>query len=216
MVIYGALARRDTAGLAEEMDRIRQAERLDVLTLTDADGRVFYRSRNPAAATGGKADDELVTLVLKGLEPAAGTEVVAAERAGAGVASAGDAGQDDDHAHAAGPPAAAKELRSGHDAQGRGPCHDPGRAPARRALRRRPAQPQLRRSSTRSARRCSRRRSTRAGRSARPPSSRTTCGSRPTCASADGTRAIGTQASAEVADDVLVPRRARGGAARSS
>ncbi len=78
MVIYGALARRDTAGLAEEMDRIRQAEHLDVLTLTDADGRVFYRSGNPAAATDGEADDALVTLVLKSLEPAAGTEVVAA------------------------------------------------------------------------------------------------------------------------------------------
>jgi len=78
MMIYGALARRDTAGLAEEMDRIRRAEHLDVLTLTDADGRVFYRSGNPAAATDGEAHDALVTLVLKGLEPAAGTEVVAA------------------------------------------------------------------------------------------------------------------------------------------
>jgi len=78
MLIYGALARRDTAGLAEEMDRIRRAEHLDVLTLTDADGRVFYRSGNPEAATEGEADDALVTLVLKSLEPAAGTEVVPA------------------------------------------------------------------------------------------------------------------------------------------
>jgi len=60
MVIYGALTRRDTTGLAEEMDRIRHAEHLDVLTLTDADGRVFYRSGNPAAPTGGEANDSLV------------------------------------------------------------------------------------------------------------------------------------------------------------
>jgi len=33
------------------MDRIRRAEHLDVLTLTDADGRVFYRSGNPRAPT---------------------------------------------------------------------------------------------------------------------------------------------------------------------
>ena len=78
MLIYGALAKRDTAGLAEEMDRIRRAEHLDVLTLTDADGRVFYGSGNAATPTDGKADDALVRLVLKSLEPAAGTEVVAA------------------------------------------------------------------------------------------------------------------------------------------
>ena len=76
MVIYGALTRRDSAGLAEEMDRIRRAEHLDVLTLTDADGRVFYRSGNPAAPAGGDANDSLVALALKQLEPAAGTEVV--------------------------------------------------------------------------------------------------------------------------------------------
>ena len=76
MVIYGALTRRDTTGLAEEMDRIRRAEHLDVLTLTDADGRVFYRSGNPAAPAGAGANDSLVSLALKQLEPTAGTEVV--------------------------------------------------------------------------------------------------------------------------------------------
>jgi two-component system NtrC family sensor kinase len=79
MVIYGALTRRDVTGLAEEMDRIRRAEHLDVLTLTDADGRVFYRSGNPAAPTGGEVHDALVALALKTLEPAAGTEVVPPE-----------------------------------------------------------------------------------------------------------------------------------------
>ena len=58
------------------MDRIRKAEHLDVLTLTDADGRVFYRSGNPSAPAGGKVNDSLVALALKSLEPAAGTEVV--------------------------------------------------------------------------------------------------------------------------------------------
>ena len=78
MVIYGAMARRDTTGLAEEMDRIRQAEHLDVLTLTDAEGRVFYRSGNPAAAPGPEMHDSLVEQALKHLAPVAATEVVPA------------------------------------------------------------------------------------------------------------------------------------------
>jgi two-component system NtrC family sensor kinase len=79
MVIYGALARGDSAGLAEEMDRIRKAERLDVLTLTDAQGRVFYRSGSMATPSGERSNDALVAAALKTLEPTAGTEVVAAE-----------------------------------------------------------------------------------------------------------------------------------------
>jgi len=78
MVIYGAMVRRDTTGLAEEMDRIRQAEHLDVLTLTDAEGRVFYRSGNPAAGAGVEAHDSLVAQALNNLAPAAATEVVPA------------------------------------------------------------------------------------------------------------------------------------------
>jgi two-component system NtrC family sensor kinase len=77
MVIYGALARGDTAGLAEEMDRIRRAEHLDVLTLTDAQGRVFFRSGSPVTPGGELANDALVAAVLKKVEPTAGTEVVA-------------------------------------------------------------------------------------------------------------------------------------------
>src|SRR5512136_1676988 len=38
MIVYGALERRDPSGLVAEMERIRKAERLDILTLTDASG----------------------------------------------------------------------------------------------------------------------------------------------------------------------------------
>lgn len=78
MVIYGALQRQDTAGLAEEMDRIRHAERLDVLTLTDARGRVVYRARDPQGGSGTVSDDEMVHQVLKDLAPVAATELVPA------------------------------------------------------------------------------------------------------------------------------------------
>ena len=76
MVIYGALQRHDVTGLAEEMDRIRRAEALDVLTLTDASGRVFYRSRAPDAASGDNVADGLVLQALKTLAPVAATMVV--------------------------------------------------------------------------------------------------------------------------------------------
>jgi len=79
MVIYGALARGDTSGLAEEMDRIRAAERLDVLTLVDANGRVFYRSLTPAAPAGEPTDDPLIRSALARLQPVAATVVVPAE-----------------------------------------------------------------------------------------------------------------------------------------
>jgi len=79
MVIYGALARVDASGLPEEMDRIRKTERLDVLTLTDAQGRVFYRSGSVPASPGEPSNDALVAAALRTLEPTAGTEVVAPE-----------------------------------------------------------------------------------------------------------------------------------------
>ena len=79
MVIYGALTRGDTSGLAEEMDRIRAAERLDVLTLVDASGRVFYRSLNPTAPAGEPTDDPLIRSALARMQPAAATVVVPAE-----------------------------------------------------------------------------------------------------------------------------------------
>ena len=79
MVIYGALSRQDTSGLAEEMDRIRQAEHLDVLTLVDATGRLFYRSRGSAVPRGESVNDDLVLRVLDQLQPAAVTEVVTGE-----------------------------------------------------------------------------------------------------------------------------------------
>jgi two-component system, NtrC family, sensor kinase len=75
MVIYGAMTRRDTTGLADEMDRIRKAEKLDVLTLVDAEGRLFYRSRNPGGPLGDGLGDELVMHVLETLQPAVTTEV---------------------------------------------------------------------------------------------------------------------------------------------
>jgi len=125
MVIYGALARGDSAGLAEEMDRIRKAERLDVLTLTDAQGRVFYRSGSMATPSGERSNDALVAAALKTLEPTAGTEVVAAEElARESPALARQAALTITSTPRA-RPAAAAELRSGMMLRGAAPVTTP-------------------------------------------------------------------------------------------
>ncbi len=76
MVIYGALSRRDTAGLGEEMERIRSAEHLDILSLTDEGGRVFFRTGNPLASGGEPARIGIVRRVLQSMQPLSGTEIL--------------------------------------------------------------------------------------------------------------------------------------------
>ncbi len=76
MVIYGALLRRDKSGLPDEMERIREAEGLDTLTLIDEQGRVFLRTRNPEGIDGEPIQDDLVQRVLTNAVPLSGTEIV--------------------------------------------------------------------------------------------------------------------------------------------
>ena len=79
MVIYGALLRRETAGLGEEMERIRSAERLDILSLADDSGQVFYRTGNAAARGGDPARADIVRQVLGTMQPVSATEIVTQE-----------------------------------------------------------------------------------------------------------------------------------------
>jgi two-component system NtrC family sensor kinase len=79
MVIYRALDQNDTSGLADEMERVRNAEGLDVLTLTDSSGRVFYRTRNPSAAGDSQAGDQIVRSAMRQMAPVAGSEILPAE-----------------------------------------------------------------------------------------------------------------------------------------
>lgn len=76
MVIYGALQRGDTTGLAEEMDRIQRAEGLDVLTLADATGRVLYRAGNPGQHSDTVTSGGVVQRALRDKAPTVATEVV--------------------------------------------------------------------------------------------------------------------------------------------
>ncbi len=215
MVIYGALARHDTAGLAEEMDRIRKAEHLDFLTLVDADGRVFYRSVNPSAPTGQEANDSLVTAVLEHLSPVAETDVVPAgvlERESQALARQAAISISPT---ARARPSSATELRSGMLLRAAAPVT----TPAGRMVGVLKGGVMLNRNSDI----VDKIRSTvfkEEEYKGHPVGTATIFQDdvriSTNVRAADGTRAIGTRASAEVADAVLLPRRARGGGGRSS
>jgi len=79
MIVYGALEKRDPAGLVAEMERIRQAERLDILTLTDTKGEVFYRTCNPSLAGDNQSTDLFVQYVLHKRAPVSSTDIVRRE-----------------------------------------------------------------------------------------------------------------------------------------
>ena len=72
MIIYGALDRRDNGGLGPEMERILKAEELDVLTLTDTTGKVFYRTCNPSLIGDSESWDPMVARVLTEKTPVSG------------------------------------------------------------------------------------------------------------------------------------------------
>ncbi len=76
MVIYGALAKNDPIGLSDEMERICAGERLDILTLMDTSGKVFYRTANPSLAGDDQSEDAFVQHVLKEKAPISGTVII--------------------------------------------------------------------------------------------------------------------------------------------
>jgi two-component system NtrC family sensor kinase len=65
--------------LQKELESIRKAESLDVLTLTDSKGKVIVRSRNPSVPGDDKAPDQLVGRVLLDRQVIAGTVIVGKE-----------------------------------------------------------------------------------------------------------------------------------------
>jgi two-component system, NtrC family, sensor kinase len=76
MIIYGALEKRNASSLAAEMERIRNAERLDILTLTDKDGKVFYRTCNPSIVGDDQSGDVFVRHVLEKRLPVSSTDII--------------------------------------------------------------------------------------------------------------------------------------------
>jgi two-component system, NtrC family, sensor kinase len=80
MIIYGALDRNDPGGaFPDEMERIRKTERLDILTLSDTSGNVFYRTCNPLLRGDSQNRDIFVKYVLQKKAPASSTDIVPSE-----------------------------------------------------------------------------------------------------------------------------------------
>lgn len=77
---WSAMLADDRRELAAEMERVLTAEGLDILTLVDRRGRVFHRARNPGLRGDSLADDALVASVLRDGSPVAATAIVPAER----------------------------------------------------------------------------------------------------------------------------------------
>ncbi|MHC4542964.1 MAG: cache domain-containing protein [Planctomycetota bacterium] len=77
--IQNAISDNDIETLREELDEIRKTESLDILTLTDEDGVVLVRSRNPSVSGDSQTHDELVGYVLSTKEAVAGTVIVPRE-----------------------------------------------------------------------------------------------------------------------------------------
>jgi two-component system NtrC family sensor kinase len=74
--IKDAISVNDREAMTRELGRIREAESLDILTLTDAFGKVVVRSSNPSVSGDSQAQDSLVRRVLSSGEVVAGTVIV--------------------------------------------------------------------------------------------------------------------------------------------
>lgn len=78
-LLMNALLSGDVKLATEELVRIRVREKLDVLTVTDASGRVILRTSNLRVLGDDRSYDELVREALGRREPVAATTIVSAE-----------------------------------------------------------------------------------------------------------------------------------------
>ncbi|KAA0273123.1 HAMP domain-containing protein [Chloroflexi bacterium CFX2] len=63
----------------DELTRFKESENLDVLTITDAAGKVILRVNNPTLAGDDQSHDEIVAMVLKTKAAVSGTTIISAE-----------------------------------------------------------------------------------------------------------------------------------------
>jgi two-component system NtrC family sensor kinase len=77
--IKDALLENDVKKLKRELEEIRKRQSLDILTLTDRNGQVIVRARNPSVTGDNQAHDELVSQVLSGRKVIATTVIVPRE-----------------------------------------------------------------------------------------------------------------------------------------
>lgn len=69
---------RDLTSLASKLDEVRKGGGLDILDVTDADGKVILRSQNPGMHGDSQTDNPIIKGVLGGRLPLQATEVIPA------------------------------------------------------------------------------------------------------------------------------------------
>ena len=77
--IKDALIRKDYEKLNSEIAIVREREGLDVLNLTDSEGKIIIRSRNPKVIGDAQTQSSILTKTLTGKETFAGTEIIPKE-----------------------------------------------------------------------------------------------------------------------------------------
>jgi len=78
-ILLDALENVETEQVLADLTNIKEHEGLDVLTLTDASGKVVLRISNPDSTGDDQSQVDVVSAVLKTQEPVATTEIVSAE-----------------------------------------------------------------------------------------------------------------------------------------
>ena len=71
-----AILKNNIGNLETEIRKIRKRESLDILALTDSNGKVIFRARNPAVYGDYQVDDELIGRVIRRKEIVASTVIV--------------------------------------------------------------------------------------------------------------------------------------------
>ena len=74
-----ALLADDLPQVKAELIKVKEREKLDILTLTDQTGTVLFRTSNPDRYGDSQRQDELISAVLNQPEPVAATTIVTAE-----------------------------------------------------------------------------------------------------------------------------------------
>ena len=74
--IINSLSQNDRVTMLQELNRVLKEEKLDILTVTDAQGKVFCRARNPDLFGDDQAQDALVHAVLNNRGSVAATAII--------------------------------------------------------------------------------------------------------------------------------------------
>lgn len=77
--ITDAILAGDITSLSDELIKIKEQENLDILTLTDENGKVIFRAQNPDAPAYPKTYDELVAGVLSQKKSVVATSIITKE-----------------------------------------------------------------------------------------------------------------------------------------